>query len=264
MSLGLGILGVWRRRVERVVEDHTDEPGDNGGYEYVDGGGNEPGRVAGAASKRRDSVVDDERECSGDGDGGDEAWEWDTFVGWSAVVGEGRGEEEPGVDDRPDVYEADANHYYRHKLFDECMFGGVSGVALFVILVIVVAMVTGTGDAVKPDRQYGDSGLGERRTNGHMVLTHEGGDSIPRDTVGLYGDALNGTITDFGDSGDERIVKPFDENVVSEGDTLAISSDALNEGTVVLLRDSEQSASLTHLDYPTDFNRTPDAINEAD
>lgn len=139
-------------------------------------------------------------------------------------------------------------------------------VALFVILVIVVAMVTGTGDVVKADRPYADWEWGTT-DDGDVVLTHEGGDSIPRDTVEILGDALEGTISALGDSGDERIVKPFDDRVVSEGDTLVISSEALNEGTVVLYwkkPSSDQSATLAQLDYPADFKRTTDAINEAD
>lgn len=68
-----------------------------------------------------------------------------------------------------------------------------------------------------------------------VVLTHEGGDSIPRDTLGIYGDALNDTITDLGDGTDERIMQPFDGPVVSQNDTLVINSDSLNEGTVLLL-----------------------------
>lgn len=136
---------------------------------------------------------------------------------------------------------------------------------LFVLAVIVVAMATSTGDVAKADRPYADWDWGTT-DDGDVVLTHKGGEAIPRDTVEILGDALNGTISDLGDSGDERIVKPFDDSVVSKGDTLVISSEALNEGTVVLYwkkPSSDQSATLAHLEYPIGFNRPPYTLNEA-
>lgn len=139
---------------------------------------------------------------------------------------------------------------------------GVLG-GTFVLLVIVIALVMGPSEVARADRPYADWKW-ETTAEGDVVLVHEGGDTIPRKTLRIQGDALNGTITNLGDGADERIVQPFDDSVVSEGDTLVINADFLNEGPVVLLwksLDGTRSATLAQLDYPTDFNETPRSEN---
>lgn len=136
-------------------------------------------------------------------------------------------------------------------------------VALFVSLVIVVALTVGPSEVAKADRPYADWDW-EMTAEGNVVLTHDGGDTISRETLWIRGDALNGTITDLGDGADERIVQPFDDPVVSEDDTLVLNADSLNEGTVVLHwknSDGTRSATLAQLDYPTDFSETPRSEN---
>lgn len=139
---------------------------------------------------------------------------------------------------------------------------GVLG-GTFVLLVIVIALVMGPSDVAKADRPYADWNW-ETTAEGNVVLIHEGGDTIPRETLWIQGDALNGTITDLGDEVDERLVEPFDDSVVSEGDTLVINADFLNEGAVVLRwknSDGTRSATLAQLDYPTDFSGTSRSEN---
>ena len=139
---------------------------------------------------------------------------------------------------------------------------GVLG-GMFVLLVIIVAVAMGPGDVAKADRPYADWN-GGTTAEGDVVLTHEGGDTIPRETLRIRGDALNDTITDLGDGADERIVQPFDDRIVSQGDTLVISADALNEGTVVLRwekSDGTRSATLAQLDYPAGSDETPQIEN---
>ena len=133
----------------------------------------------------------------------------------------------------------------------------------FVLAVIVIALAMGPSDVAKADRPYADWNWGTT-AEGDVVLLHEGGDTISRETLRIQGDALNGTITDLGDGADERIVQPFDDSVVSEGDTLVINADSLSEGTVALRwknSDGTRSATLAQLDYPTDFSETPRSEN---
>lgn len=134
---------------------------------------------------------------------------------------------------------------------------GVLG-GTFVLLVIVVTLAMVPGDVVREDRPYADWNW-TTTTDGDFALTHEGGDTIPRETLRVRGDALDGTVSDLGDGTDERIAAPFDDRVVSRGDTLVLDQNSLRDGTVVLhwkKPDGSSSATLAQLDYPADFEST--------
>lgn len=128
-------------------------------------------------------------------------------------------------------------------------------VGLLVVAVSLVAVSMGPGDQVGPIHPEAEWAWSET-ADGDVALTHEGGDRIDRDTLRLVGDALPGTATDLGDREDARLVQPFEDDVVSRGDSLVIDGDALEDGSVALhwhAPDSDQSATLAHLDYPDDF-----------
>ena len=130
---------------------------------------------------------------------------------------------------------------------------------LFVLAVVVAAVAVGPNDVAKADRPYADWSWGTT-ADGDVVLSHDGGETIPRETVQILGSALDGPITDLGDGSDERLVEPFGEEVVSRGGRLVIDGDSLTEGSVVLYwqePDGNQSATLAHLDHPADLETTP-------
>lgn len=130
---------------------------------------------------------------------------------------------------------------------------------LFVLSVIVAAVAVGPHDVARADRPYADWSWGTT-ADGDVVLTHDGGEAIPRETVQVLGSALDGPITDLGDGSEERLVHPFGDGTISRGDTLVIDADSLEEGDVVLYwqePDGNQSATLAYLDYRPDVDSTP-------
>lgn len=125
-------------------------------------------------------------------------------------------------------------------------------VGVLVVAVSLLAAGLGPRDQVGPVNPVAEWTWNET-ADGDVALAHEGGDSIDRDSLRLVGDALSGTATNLGDGDDARIVQPFEDDVVSRGDSLVIDGDALEDGSVALrwhAPDSDQSATLAYLDYP--------------
>lgn len=129
-------------------------------------------------------------------------------------------------------------------------------VGLLVVAVSIVTVSTGPGDQVRPANPQGEW-TWSATTDGDVALTHEGGDSVDRASLRLVGEALADPVPDLGEGEDARIVQPFGDGVVSQGDALVIDGDALDEGSVALRwhdPGGDQSATLAHLDYPDDLD----------
>lgn len=132
-------------------------------------------------------------------------------------------------------------------------------IGLLVVAVSLVAIGLQPGDQVGPVNPLAEW-TWSTTADSDVVLTHEGGDSIDRDSLRLTGDALGGTVSDLGHGSDARLVRPFGDPVVSRGDSLVIDGDALEDGSVALrwhATDSDQSATLASLEYPDDFDGPP-------
>lgn len=129
-------------------------------------------------------------------------------------------------------------------------------VGLLVVAVSIVTVSMGPGDQVGPVNPQAEW-TWSKTADGDVALTHEGGDSVDRAALGLVGEALADPVSDLGDGDDARIVQPFGNGVVSQGDALVIDGGALDEGSVALrwyAPGGDQSATLAHLDYPDDLD----------
>lgn len=137
----------------------------------------------------------------------------------------------------------DDNRALTHTVVLILIIGSVLGIIFF-----TVYLPDGQLEPVGPNVEWE-----WQAENGDVIITHAGGESISRNTLYLYGDALDGNISNLGNRNDPRIKQPFDDKDVSQGDSMTLDGNALNEGEIRLIwrdRDSGQTSHLVTFEYP--------------
>lgn len=124
----------------------------------------------------------------------------------------------------------------------------VAALAVSVVAITVFLPPSDQQGPVNPQAQW------EWNTSdGDVVVTHDGGDGIPREelTIVITDDGDAETITNLNTGSDHRIVRPFPNEFVTAGDSLVLDGGKIDSDRIAIRWESEgRSAMLSETRYP--------------